>query len=104
MHLSAVCTKSAIDIESNCCRKDPMFLLENACGKAVLRIPFCYKHSCLKNDGAGVRPLIHKVHRTSADLHPVGQCIPMGMRPRETWQQCGVDIEDASRIGTHEKR
>ena len=81
-----------------------MFLLENARGKAVLRISLGHGHSCLKNDGAGVRPLIHKVHRTSADLHSIGQCISMGMCPRETWQQSGVDIEDASRIGTYEKR
>jgi hypothetical protein len=48
-----------------------MFLLQNACSQSLSRIVGQNRNGSLRYNGAAVRACIHKVNRTSCDLHSI---------------------------------
>jgi hypothetical protein len=75
-------------IETVLFQKDPR-------GKRVFSVVIYYRHDLLRNDGAAVESLVNKMDRTSAPLNSMGDGLPLSVKTAETWEQAGMNIQDA---------
>ncbi len=83
---------------------NPVLLLENARGEAVLRVVIHHRHDCLNDDWARVHVLINKVDRTTGELDAVIEGSFLDMQAGEGRQQGRVDVHDAAGESVDERR
>ena len=81
-----------------------MLLLQDARGEGMFVVGVEHGNNLLQNDGTVVEFFVHEMHRTTGNLHTVGEGLFLSLQSGESRQQRWMDIENAPGKLLHEPR